>query len=203
MYKVFFNDRKLILTDNFAKHFQIRHGLFYKYRDLNDLKELIRFYNQLSKIDSLYIFHSDLDELREVFRQCFIPIYAAGGLVKNLKDEYLLIFRRGKWDLPKGKLDKDESFHDAALREVQEECGISNLEIVRPLLSTYHTYPYHEGLALKKTSWFEMIYKGSETPVPQYEEDIEDIRWVTGSQLKTFISLSYATVADVFTYLGV
>jgi 8-oxo-dGTP pyrophosphatase MutT (NUDIX family) len=203
MYKVFFNDRKLFLTDNFAKHFQVRHGLFYKFRDLEDLKELIHFYNQLSRIESLYIFHSDIDELRDAFRQCFIPIYAAGGLVKNLKEEYLLIFRRGKWDLPKAKLDNGESFADAALREVEEECGISNLGIVRPLLSTYHTYPYQDGLALKKTSWFEMIYKDTEVPVPQHEEDIEEVRWVAEDQLKTYLPESYSTIVDVFTYLGI
>jgi 8-oxo-dGTP pyrophosphatase MutT (NUDIX family) len=203
MYKVFFNDRKLFLTDNFAKHFQVRQGLFYKYRDLVDLKELVHFYNQLSKIDSLYIFHTDIEELRDAFRECFIPIYAAGGLVRNQNNEYLLIFRRGKWDLPKGKLEPDESFMEAAVREVEEECGISNLTITRPLLSTYHTYPYQDGLALKKTSWFEMMYKGSETPVPQHEEDIEEARWVTEEELGSYIPKSYATIADVFTYLGI
>jgi ADP-ribose pyrophosphatase YjhB (NUDIX family) len=203
MYKVFFNDRKLFLTDNFAKHFQVKQGLFYKYRDLEDLKELISFYNQLKKIDSLYIFHTDIEELRDVFRECFIPIYAAGGLVRNQKNEYLLIFRRGKWDLPKGKLDADESFMEAAVREVQEECGISDISITRQLLSTYHTYPFQDGLALKKTSWFEMMYRGSETPVPQTEEDIQEVRWVTEEQLASYLPDSYATVVDVFTYLGI
>jgi ADP-ribose pyrophosphatase YjhB (NUDIX family) len=203
MYKVFFNDRKLFLTDNFAKHFQVRHGLFYKYNNLEDLKELISFYQQLSRIDSLYVFHNDIEDLQDAFRKCFIPINAAGGLVKNSKDEFLLIFRRGKWDLPKGKLDNDESFSEAALREVSEECGITGLEIIRPLLSTYHTYPYQKGTALKKTSWFEMTYEGSETPSPQYEEDIEEIRWVSGGELKTFLSNSYATIGDVFTYIGI
>jgi 8-oxo-dGTP pyrophosphatase MutT (NUDIX family) len=203
MYKVFFNDRKLFLTDNFAKHFQVKQGLFYKYRDLEDLKELISFYNQLKKIDSLYIFHTDIEELRDAFRECFIPIYAAGGLVRNQKNEYLLIFRRGKWDLPKGKLDADESFMEAAVREVQEECGISDITITRQLLSTYHTYPFQDGLALKKTSWFEMMYRGTETPVPQTEEDIEEVRWVSEEQLASYLPDSYETIVDVFTYLGI
>jgi 8-oxo-dGTP pyrophosphatase MutT (NUDIX family) len=203
MYKVFFNDRKVFLTDNFAKHFQIRQGLFFKYSNVNDLKELILFYNQLSKINSLYIFHNDIEELRDAFRECFIPIYAAGGLVRNLKDEYLFIHRRGKWDLPKGKLDNGESFSAAALREVEEECGIAGLEIVRPLLSTYHTYPYLDSLALKKTCWFEMMYNGTETPKPQTEEDIEEVRWVKENELKTYLTDSYSTISDVFTYMGV
>ena len=96
------------MTDDFSRHFKVKYGLFYKYREKEDLKELIRFYRHLNSIDSLYIFHSDIEELRTVFRECFISLHAAGGLVKNKNNEYLLIFRRGKWDLPKGKLDKNE-----------------------------------------------------------------------------------------------
>jgi 8-oxo-dGTP pyrophosphatase MutT (NUDIX family) len=200
MYKVFFNERKVFLTDDFSKHFQVRYGLFYKYRDKEDLEELISLYRQLSRIDSLYIFHQDVEVLREVFRACFISVDAAGGLVKNKNGEFLLIYRRGKWDLPKGKLDKGESNEIAALREVEEECGIKNFKIIRPLLSTYHTYPYKESTALKRTSWFEMLYTGKETPVPQIEEDIEEIRWVPESKLQPYLSESYPAIVDVFKY---
>jgi 8-oxo-dGTP pyrophosphatase MutT (NUDIX family) len=200
MYKVFFNDRKVFLTDDFSKHFQIRYGLFYKYRDQEDLRELIALYKQLSKIDSLYIFHSDVEELRNSFKLCFIPLKAAGGLIKNLNDEFLLIYRRGKWDLPKGKLNNGESFEEAALREVEEECGITGMQIIKPLLSTYHTYPYKDGTALKKTSWYEMIYKGKDEPRPQIEEDIEEIRWVPKEKLDFFLKNSYPAIGDVFRY---
>ena len=203
MYKVFFNDRKLILTDNFAKHFQVRYGLFYKYRDIEDLRELIGFYKHLSKIDSLYIFHDDIEALREAFKSCFIPIEAAGGLVVNTKEEVLMIYRKGKWDLPKGKLSRGESVSDAALREVEEECGITHLEIVKPLLSTYHTYPYKEGTALKKTTWFEMRYHGKAKPVPQEEEDIDEARWVAMEKVPLYLANSYPTIGDVFAYFGV
>jgi 8-oxo-dGTP pyrophosphatase MutT (NUDIX family) len=202
MYKVFFNDRKLFLTDNFAKHFQVRYGLFYKYRDVDDLKELIRFYSQLTRIDSLYLFHSDIEEMREAFRQCFVPIEAAGGLVKNDKGEYLLIHRRGRWDLPKGKLNKKESVESAAIREVEEECGITGVSIVKPLISTYHTYPVKNGLALKKTSWFEMLYTGKSQPKPQTEEDINEVKWVPANQLEPYLNDSFPAIRDVFTYYG-
>jgi 8-oxo-dGTP pyrophosphatase MutT (NUDIX family) len=203
MYKVFFNERKVFLTDDFSKHFQIRYGLFYKYRNREDLRELITFYQHLSKIDSLYVFCSDVEELRNAFKSCFIPLNAAGGLIKNVKDEFLLIYRRGKWDLPKGKLNNGESFESAALREVEEECGISGVEIVKPLMSTYHTYPYKDGTALKKTSWYEMKYKGTGTPQPQTEEDIEEIRWVPAEKLDFYLKSSYPAVGDVFSYVGV
>jgi 8-oxo-dGTP pyrophosphatase MutT (NUDIX family) len=202
MYKVFFNERKVFLTDDFSKHFQVRFGLFYKYRDKEDLSELLSFYRQLKKIESLYIFHTDVEELRESFKECFISINAAGGLVKNTNGDYLLIFRRGKWDLPKGKLEKGESFEKAALREVKEECGIKRLEIIKPLISTYHTYSYKNGIALKRTSWFEMLYSGEKTPVPQTEEDIEEIRWVPGEKLSEYLSNSFPAIFDVFKYVG-
>jgi 8-oxo-dGTP pyrophosphatase MutT (NUDIX family) len=203
MYKVFFNDRKVFLTDDFSKHFQIRYGLFYKYRDREDLHELITFYQHLSKIDSLYIFHSDVEELRNAFKSCFIPLKAAGGLIRNQKDEFLLIYRRGKWDLPKGKLNNGETFENAALREVEEECGIAGMQIIKPLISTYHTYPYKDGTALKRTSWYEMLYKGSGEPQPQTEEDIEEIRWVSKDKLDYYLKNSFPAVGDVFRYYGV
>ena len=203
MYKVFFNDRKIILTDNFTKHFQVKYGLFYKFRDKRDLGELISLYQKLTRIENLYIFHTDIEELRKAFRKCFIPLNAAGGLVRNLQGEILLIYRRGKWDLPKGKLEKGESFDSAAIREVQEECGISDVQIENPLLSTYHVYSYKKGLALKKTTWFEMIHKGNEELTPQREEDISEVKWVPSNQLAPYLDQSYQTIRDVFTYFGV
>jgi 8-oxo-dGTP pyrophosphatase MutT (NUDIX family) len=200
MYKVFFNDRVLLLTDDFIKNFQHRYGLFYKFKDVEDLKELIQFYHRLKRIDTLFIFHHDLDELREKFRLCFKLIYAAGGLVRNTKNEILIIKRRGKWDLPKGKLHKQEAFHIAALREVHEECGLQELEIMRPLLSTYHSYLINDIQVLKKTWWFEMRYSGSRDPVPESEEDITEIRWFRTEDLEEVAANTYMSVLDVLKY---
>ncbi len=203
MYKVFINDRKIILTDNFTKHFQVKYGLFYKFRDKGDLGELITLYQKLTRIENLYVFHTDIEELRDAFRQCFIPLNAAGGLVRNLRGEFLLIYRRGKWDLPKGKLEKGESFDSAAVREVQEECGIIDVSIENSLLSTYHAYNFKGGIALKKTAWFEMIHTGNEELMPQKEEDISEVKWVAADQLAPYLDQSYQTIRDVFTYFGV
>jgi 8-oxo-dGTP pyrophosphatase MutT (NUDIX family) len=203
MYKVFFNDRKLFLTDDFTRHFQVNYGLFYKFQNVEDLKELIQFYSRLTRIDSLYIFHKNIEELREAFRNCFINIDAAGGLVRNPKGEFLMIHRRGRWDLPKGKLAKKENFEAAAIREVGEECGISDLKLIRPLLSTYHTYDLKNGMALKKTVWFEMIYQGEKPPFPQATEDITEIRWVDAAKLEIYLQKCFPAIRDVFTYFGV
>ena len=202
MYKVFFNDRKLFLTDNFARHFQVNYGLFYKYQDVEDLKELVQLYSKLTRIESLYIFHHNMEELRENFRTCFTTIDAAGGLIRNQKGEFLLIHRRGRWDLPKGKLFKGEGFEAAAIREVEEECGITGVEVIQPLLSTYHTYPLKNDMALKRTTWFEMVYKGKDKPRPQAAEDITEIRWVVASNLEIYLQHCFPAIRDVFTCFG-
>ena len=199
MYKVFFNERIVLLTDDFIRNFQTRYGLFYKYRNAEDLKELIDFYWNLKRIDSLFIFHHDIDELQERFKSCFHQIYASGGLVRNSEGKYLIMKRRGKWDLPKGKVNKNETLEDAAIREVSEETGLHELEIISPLLATYHSY-FIDTHILKRTSWYEMLYHGNKEPVPETEEDITEIKWVKKEELKNYTGNTYLAIIDVLKY---
>ena len=122
---------------------------------------------------------------------------AAGGLVQNDKEEMLMIFRRGKWDLPKGKLDKGETLEKCAIREVQEETGLQKIKLIAPLLITYHTY--HEGtrFILKESHWYKMKAGNDEKLIPQTEEDIEEIRWVPGSEAKKLFPKCFPSVVDV------
>jgi len=200
MYKVFFNDRVVLLTDDFIRNFQLKYGLFYKYRNVEDLKELVQFYWRLKHIDTLFVFHHDLDELQERFKSCFDMVYAAGGLVKDSNGNILIMKRRGKWDLPKGKVNKNESFENAALREVTEECGLHRLVTTTPLLSTYHSYWIDDQNILKRTAWFEMLYIGDEVPVPQLDEDITEIMWVPKEDLHQITGNTYLAVLDVLKY---
>ncbi len=200
MYKVFFNDRIVLLTDDFLRNFQVKYGLFYKYRNVDDLRELITFYRGLKRIDTLYIFHHDIDELQERFKSCFHVIQAAGGLVTDESGRYLVIKRRGKWDLPKGKLNPGEPIPEAALREVTEECGIRKLEITNPLMTTWHCYWEDEKPILKRTSWFEMRASGNEIPVPQSDEDITEAKWIPKQQLAEIAKNTYMTILDLLTY---
>jgi 8-oxo-dGTP pyrophosphatase MutT (NUDIX family) len=127
-------------------------------------------------------------------------IIAAGGLVQNRKGEILLIYRRGCWDLPKGKLDAGELIPECAIREVQEETGIQTLELGPFICTTTHTY-FDKWLnkdVEKQTHWYAMLSLANETLVPQTEEDIENIEWVPLEQLPQYLHQTYPTIRSVF-----
>jgi len=197
MYKVFFNDRTVFFGDDFSRAFMKHKGLFYKYNNFHELNELVGLFELLSRIENLYIFHDDIIMLFEEFKACFKVIEAGGGVVLNEQGKFLVIYRNGVWDLPKGKLEKGEDFPSAALREVEEEAGLKGLQMVDPLMSTYHTYSLKNKRILKKTKWFEMLYKGKGAPVLQTEEGITDYRWVNPGETGFIRENSYGSILDV------
>ncbi len=126
-------------------------------------------------------------------------IIAAGGLVTNDKNELLIMFRRGKWDLPKGKLDEGETIEACALREVQEETGIRNLELGNLIGITYHEY-FEKQLndnVLKETHWFAMDADSETKLSPQTEEDIENIIWADEKELQECLKNTYKNIAEI------
>jgi 8-oxo-dGTP pyrophosphatase MutT (NUDIX family) len=126
-------------------------------------------------------------------------IQAGGGLVLNERNELLLIFRRGSWDLPKGKLDPGESIEDCALREVEEETGVRNLTLIDFLGITQHQYfdPYLKEEVIKESHWYTMSVKGVPALIPQTEEDITDIKWVPLSAVNALIADSFASIKEI------
>ncbi len=126
-------------------------------------------------------------------------IIAGGGVVVNEKNQVLFIYRRKKWDLPKGKLDPGEDIKACAIREVMEETGIRNLTIGNLIIVTTHSYE-ENGLNLQKeTHWFEMKAStvDNSTLTPQLEEDIEKIEWVSLENLEEYLSETYTTIQQV------
>ncbi|MBV7441317.1 NUDIX domain-containing protein [Weeksellaceae bacterium TAE3-ERU29] len=121
------------------------------------------------------------------FKSEFSEIKAAGGIVKNKENKFLMIYRMEHWDLPKGKIEKDEKKKQAALREVEEECGISNLEITKKIDKTYHMYELNGKAIFKTTCWYEMSYNGKEELIPQTEEDITEAKWCDKSFIKNVL----------------
>jgi 8-oxo-dGTP pyrophosphatase MutT (NUDIX family) len=125
-------------------------------------------------------------------------IHAAGGLVQNTDGDFLFMERNDTMDLPKGKLEKGESDEEGALREVEEETGVSGLEIIRPLLETYHTYTMKGEDVIKRTAWYLMHVEGCPTPTPQVEEGISWVKWMSKEEVNTIIPKAYISVAEVW-----
>lgn len=198
--KIYFGEKPLFLCDNVDETLQpfVHHddGVFIDELDAHTVKSMIHEMEQPS-VHAGVFFHTDLEMLRKAFFKKFTLIKAGGGLVKNEKDEILLIFRRGKWDMPKGKLDEGETMEQCAVREVEEETGLKNVILDEPLTITYHTY--HEGskFILKESHWYTMHVKGEQNLEPQMEEGIEQVIWVTPGELADYRDKVYPSVAGV------
>ncbi len=143
------------------------------------------------------IFHQDFIKLKKGFFKHFKFIQTGGGLVKNKSGEILLIFRRGKWDLPKGKIDEGETLEECAIREVQEETGIQKLKIVSKINITYHTYIEFGKHILKESHWYLMNAIEEEEFIPQVEEDITEIHWVKKEDVKNYFTNTFPTIVSV------
>lgn len=148
-------------------------------------------------IRAAHLFADDLEALWDTFRSAYAFVVAAGGAV-TADDGRLLVMRRlGKWDLPKGKVDKGEGIEAAALREVQEECGIEQLDVLGALPSTWHTYERNGRQHLKRTDWFLMVGCADEVLVPQTEEGIEEVRWMTPVEVSAMKADTYPSLLPV------
>jgi len=145
-------------------------------------------------------FNENINKLKKKFFKHFKHVKTGGGLVKNMQGEILLIFRRGKWDLPKGKLDDGETLLECAVREVQEETGLKKLEPGDEIKTTYHTYVDFGKHILKESHWYHMLSKEKEDLIPQVEEDITEIRWVKKEDLKNYLDNTFPTIISVLEY---
>lgn len=140
----------------------------------------------------------DSDRLFAQFAAQFVPVEAGGGLVVSPRDEVLMIFRNGRWDLPKGKLEPGEEIAECAVREVEEECGITGPVLGKLLTRTYHLYELHGKWMLKRTTWYAMRHDGDGELVPQGEEGITDIRWIAPDNVRSYVENTYPTIREVF-----
>lgn len=139
----------------------------------------------------------DVEASWQSFCEQFEFVQAAGGLVTREDGKMMFIFRNGKWDLPKGKVELGESLEEGALREVEEECGISQLTLGELLITTWHTYIQKGEQMLKATAWYKMLYHGNTTPKPQLEEGITEVRWLSKEETDIVKANTYPSVLDV------
>jgi 8-oxo-dGTP pyrophosphatase MutT (NUDIX family) len=177
MYKVFINNKPLVLTNSANKEQESDKILVAKY--LGKGKFLFHFIDTLEKsphYEGITLVSENVEKLWADFQGIYKIIEAAGGVVFNAKGEVLMIYRLKTWDLPKGKIDKGETPEIAAVREIQEETGLDVVELGDFICHTYHTYEHKGKRVLKKTHWFTM-QTAEEKLTPQYSEDIELAEW--------------------------
>lgn len=200
MYKIYFNNKPLFITNQITKELEelLHHEETVLIDEFNvhTVKAMIH-EMEVSKIHAGVFLHDDVEAAMKAFKKKFVLIKAAGGLIHTKDDELLLIFRRGKWDLPKGKLDDGEDLETCAVREVNEETGLENVKIEKPLCVTYHTYHQDGKHILKESHWFLMKAKKQTALLPQSEEDIEKCEWVPVDQLTTYMDNTHASILDV------
>ncbi len=188
-----FDSRSDIVPDKLSGRVLFRHP------KLSQVETLVRLmHNQkLYKLDSLELLVHDEKEVEKLIKDQFAFIHAAGGLVQK-GDKYLMIHRWGVWDLPKGKFDKGETAQHCAIREVQEECNIS-VEIEQKLCSMWHSYTTRGGRnMLKKTDWYIMNCLDDSQMMPQHEEDIDMIKWMSAAEVQEALKESYNSIRWVF-----
>lgn len=193
MYKVFVNDKPLFLTNEIAKETDFQLFLL----ESIDIEQLIikMFQNKIKKA-SLY--YPDEKAILKKLKEKIPVNKAGGGLVYNQKGQVLFIFRNGKWDLPKGGIEKGEEIEETAMREVEEETGVGRLEIKRKLQKTYHVFKRNGKYKLKVTHWFEMQTDFVGIPVPQENEGIEKVAWLNPEEIKEALKNSYENIKLLF-----
>lgn len=167
---------------------------------INSADEIIRLYEQVAnahihKSIQYNFLPDDYQKVKGQIKAHFQIIYAAGGLVTK-GGQILFIKRLGKWDLPKGKIDKGEDKKNAAVREVWEECGIK-AKLIRKIGSVWHTYTQNKINTLKKTTWYEMQCLDDTQMRPQTEEDITKVKWAGVEERAKMLSNTYASIIYV------
>lgn len=179
MYKVFVNEKKLTLS---SYPVDVEKTLrFEGFATLEIALDLL----ENTSCPEINVYSDDAGEMWEDFTHMFKIIDAAGGIVKNREGKILFIHRLGKWDMPKGKIEPGESLEQAAIREVEEETSLRNLELGDFLNNTIHVYKERSGQrVLKTTYWYHMFYKGEAPPVPQIEEGITHVDWKNKDQIR-------------------
>ncbi|WP_289658258.1 NUDIX hydrolase [Flavobacterium panacagri] len=193
MYKVFVNDKPLFLTNEISKETDFQLFLL----ESIDIEQLIIKIFQ-NKIQKAILYHPDESEMMKTLKAKIPVNKAGGGFVYNKKGEVLFIFRNGKWDLPKGGIEKGEDIEATAMREVEEETGVNQLRITNKLQKTYHIFKRNGKYKLKITHWFEMFSDFEGTPHGQIEEGIEKVAWLNPEQIKEALKNSYENIKLLF-----
>ncbi|WP_091144907.1 NUDIX hydrolase [Mucilaginibacter pineti] len=192
-YRIYINEKVILLTESEPANVELYEKLDAEVFDL----KIIYTWILANPKKLFYIKCADAKAFLKTVKKSVTVIEAAGGLVRNTPGHYLFIYRNDKWDLPKGKIEKDEKVKEAAVREVEEECGIKVSKLKEKICKTYHVYISRGEVVLKKTHWFNMESKGREKLKPQKEEGITDARWFEKHHIEPIIDNTFPSILDV------
>lgn len=196
---IYFHNKPLFLVDAITKEVEeyLHHEetVFIDEFNAHTIKAMIYEMEQPQILRGVFLY-ADVEALLNSFKKKLSLVLAAGGFVYTDDKHLLLIFRRGKWDLPKGKLDEGEDLATCALREVKEETGLNNPRLEAPLCVTYHTYRQYGEHILKESHWY-MMKSEKDAFTPQTDEDIEKCEWVPLDALASYMDNTHASILDV------
>ena len=193
MYKVFIDQKPVVFigkeelsTEKFVENA----------KDVPNLETLIPLLKKASIESPIYLTANNPKKAFKSFFEDYKKIDAAGGIVKR-KEKYLVIKRKGLWDIPKGRIDKGEDSETACVREIMEECGIDGHRIILPLTETYHCMKWNGRPGLKRTFWYLLEYSGTKKTVPQLKEDITEAKWMSRENLLGIRSNTFGSITEV------
>ena len=193
MYKVFFNQKPLILTSKILKSSDSNPLIHIKFSSKNQILKAVK----SKKTESVYIYHKNIKKLWEIFTKKFPIIDAAGGLVERSDGKILFIYRNNRWDLPKGGVEKKELIIEAAQREVKEETGLADLIVINKIGETYHIFKKGKNFRLKRTYWFKMKSDYQGELFPQEEEGIISAEWINKKRIPEIFKNAYENIKKI------
>jgi ADP-ribose pyrophosphatase YjhB (NUDIX family) len=203
VYTIFINDKPFIITDDWDYLINDKSYQHHYNDDLDSVLKISADFLNNTRDKGVVIHASNAIKAFETFCSSYDVVEAAGGIVENELQQILLIYRKGCWDLPKGKIEAGETESEAAKREVSEECGLMNLELKGKITTSYHTYYMPGKNVLKISHWYLMSCSSKEKVKPQAEEDITEIKWYVRSLLDLKKLDTYKSIHQVLSvYLG-
>lgn len=203
-YKIFVNEKPIYLADHNNNNLQHKINEGFLFYDSNTNLDYTEIVTHISKPDlrGIVILHKDLDHLLSEFKSSFKNIHAGGGIVQNEENEILFIYRRNKWDLPKGKLETGETIEICAQREVEEETGVHNLILQSKIGETYHIYQEKGEQILKISHWFHFNCPSNQKVIAQTEEDITEVKWIPLKNIQEPLQNTFNNISDILEKFG-
>lgn len=197
MYNIYYNDACIILL-NCPPHEEKNYDLVFPFRGKKKhIFPVVDLLEKNSKPLKIVLWHDDVKQLWEAFQSVFVKVAAAGGIVRNASGKWLFIQRLGYLDLPKGKCDPGETHAQTAVREVMEETGLKEITIGSEAADTYHIYKSGKTRFLKHTVWFYMYTDTVDGLIPQSEEGITALFWMTPQEYINSHCAKYRSLTEM------